>query len=830
MGKGVWPLEDVSRDLRYAGRRLLRDPWSTAAVVLCLGLGLGATTGVFSFFFGIVLRPLPFADADRLTILFETGPGFTRASPSFINFELWQRNATAFGSLGAYSRVSRTLTGREGPEILDGTRVTHDLFGILGVGPALGRGFAPEDDGPGAPPTVILSHRLWQERYRGERTVLGTTVTLDGSPHAVVGVMPEEFAFPEEARFWVPLRTSAAPRGGLLTAVLGRLADGVGLEGARTDVERVAAVMREADPEANAQREIAVRPLEEDFLWGLKTPVTAFLLVAGFVLLLATANVANLLLARGTTRTREMVVRTALGGGRPRIVRQLLTESILLAGVGGLLGLLLGRVARNLYLSLLPEAFPYYLRFDMDLPVLAFLVLLVVGTGVLFGLAPALQTTRVDLFAALRGGGEGAPPSAREIGRRGAIPGGRMGWRRLAPPGGGSGFRSGLMALQVGLALTVLAGAGMMARSLASLRAVSPGLDPANLLTLQVALSEGSRDDPARQRLAFDEIRDRVSALPGVAGAAVISNLPVAGAAAGTSLYVEGTEAPPPGQEPWVINKQAQPGYFGTAGIRLLAGRDFRSEDGAPGTPPVVVVNESFARRYWAEGEALGKRIKYGRPESDFPWMEVIGVAADVRHFGPDRPVELGIYEPLQQFPYWRENLVVRTTGDPTGVIRSVLAQVRAVDGDAPVYNVLTMEEVLYRSYWRPVILSRLLWIFTGVAVVLAALGIYGVVAFSTAQHRREFGVRMALGAEPGAVLGAALRTAVLPCSAGLLGGLLAAWAGLRFTGSLMYGVEGLDPVVALTALGVMGVVALAAVVLPARRAAGLDPAEVLRD
>jgi len=576
-------------------------------------------------------------------------------------------------------------------------------------------------------------------------------------------------------------------------------------------MDRVAAIMREAYPAANAQREIAVRSLEEDFLWGLKTPVTLFLMVAGLVLLLAGANVANLLLAKGTTRTREMVVRTAMGAGRTRILRQLLTESMLLAGLGGALGILLGRFGRDLYLSLLPEDFPYYLRFDMDAPVLGALLFLTLGMGVLFGLAPALDTTRVDLFAALRGGGEGEGQGRKET-------------RRTA-----SGFRNALMALQTGLALAVLVGAGMMARSLGSLEAVPTGLNPVNLLTMQIALPEPYREDPDRQRLAFEEIRERVAALPGVTDAAVVSNLPVWGGASGTFLSVEGKEAPPPGEEPWVINKQAQPGYFGAAGIGLLAGRDFLPEDGAPGSPPVVIVNERYALTYWPEGEALGKRIKYGRPDSEYPWMEVVGVVANVRHFGQERPVELGIYEPFRQLPWWRENLVVRTAGDPGDAVRSVLTGIREVESDAPVYNVFPMEDLLYRSHWRPVVLSRLLWIFTGTALILAALGIYGVVAFGTARRRREFGIRMALGARESTVLRAAYRSSLVPCSMGLLGGLGLAWAGVRAARAFMYGVEVLDAWVAVVALGIMALVAVTAVFLPARRAARLDPAEVLR-
>jgi putative ABC transport system permease protein len=385
------------------------------------------------------------------------------------------------------------------------------------------------------------------------------------------------------------------------------------------------------------------------------------------------------------------------------------------------------------------------------------------------------------------------------------------------------------MSLQTALALAVLVGAGMMARSLGSLKAVPSGLDAENLLTFQIALPEADREDPDRQQGAFDAIRERVAAVPGVTGAAVISNLPVGGGASGTFLSVEGTPVPPPGEEPWVINKQAQPGYFGTAGIRLLAGRDFGAGDGAPGSPPVVVVNERFALTYWPEGEALGKRIKYGRPDSEYPWMEVVGVAANVRHFGPDRPVELGIYEPFRQLPWWRENLVVRTAGDPDGVVRSVLAGIREVEPEAPVYNVFSMDELLYRSYWRPAVLSRLLWIFTGVALVLAALGIYGVVAFGTARRRREFGIRMALGAREETVLREAFHASLTPCAVGLLGGLGLAWVGVRLARSLMYGVDTMDGRVAAAALGIMALMAVTAVFLPARRAARLDPAEVLR-
>lgn len=816
--RSVWSfrlLREAGGDFRFATRRLRKEAASTLAILLCLGLGFGATAGVFSFFFGIVLRPLPFPGAGDLAILFETAPGFSRASPSFEDFQGWRENATAFHGLGAYSRLSRTVTGPEGPEILAGTGVSHDLFRVLGVDPELGRGFGPEDDGPGAAPSVMISYRLWQERYGGSPAILGRTMTLDGSPHSVVGVMPEGFAFPEEARFWTPLRTSASPNPGSLSAVLGRLAPGVSIEGARAEMDRVAAIMREAYPQANAQREIAVRSLEEDFLWGLKAPVTLFLLVAVFVLSLAIANVANLLLAQGTVRNREMLVRTAMGAGRARILRQLLTESLLLAFGGALLGLVLGIAGRNLFLSFLPEDFPYFLRFDMDAPVLVSLSLFTLGVAVLFGLAPALHTTRVDLFGVLRGGGES---------RGGAGGGDGKGGR------GERWLRTSLVTLQVALALVVLAGTGTATRSLSTLRGVDPGLDPENLLTMEIALSRGFREDPDRQRLAFQEIRDRVADLPGVVRASFISHLPVVGAANGTSLYVEGTEAPPEGQEPWVITKQAQPDYFETMGIPILQGRDFDPADGSPGSPPVVVVNQRFALRYWPPGQALGKRIKYGRPDSPFSWMEVVGVVGDVRHFGQESPVELGIYEPMNQQPYWRETLVIRAHGDPGALVRPVVARVQNVDPDAPVYAIREMDEVLFRSTWRPVVLARLLWVFSGLALTLALLGVYGVVAFSVARRRREFGIRMALGAGGATVQGEALGGILSPVGLGLGLGLFLSWVGIRLTASLLYGVQYLDPGVGVFVAVILALLAGLATYIPSRQASRLDPAEVLRE
>lgn len=797
-------VENTAADVRYAGRRLQRAPAFATAIVLCLGLGFGATAGVFSFFFGIVLRPLPFAHPERVVVLFETGKGVTRASPTFTDIEGWRDRATTLSAIGAYTSTRHAFEGTDGAEVLTGTKVSYNLFPLLGIRPARGRTFTLEDEGPGAAPTILLGHGLWLRRFGGRADILGRSVALDGKPYTVIGVMPPRFAFPERADFWVPLRTSADPRAGYLSAGVARLRDGISLAVARADVARVAALMREAYPQADAGRDIAVRPLKEDFLWGLRLPAAMLLLVAAIVLLLAAANVANLLLARGATRRWEIAVRRALGAERSRIVRQLLTESLLLAIGGGVLGVALGVVARNLYLALLPEGYPYYLRFDVDLPVLMILATVTLVVGVLFGLASALASTHVGAAWALRGGG-------------GTVTAGR-----------GDRLRSVLLGLEAGLALVVLIAAGTATQSLRELRHVAPGFVPDRLLTLQVALPAPLRQAPARQRAVFARIRDRVAALPGVTGAAVVSSLPIDGAAAGTAVSAEGTPPPPRGQEPWVVNKTAQPGYFATMGIDLVAGREFRPGDGAPGTAPVAIINETFARRYWPGQNPLGMHIRYGGRDSDYPWMEVVGVSRDVRQFGLDRPVELGIYEPFQQSPYWREFLVIRTARQPLDLVPAIRAAIRSVAATAPVYDIRPMSRVLYDVHWRPIVLTRLLSVFAGLALLLAVLGVYGVVSFYAAQRRREFGIRLVLGARSATLVREAVRQTVLPLGVGLAGGMAGGFVAIRLAASHLFGIQGLSPAVTLLALLLLAATAGSAAFVPAWRTSRLDPVRTL--
>jgi putative ABC transport system permease protein len=571
-------------------------------------------------------------------------------------------------------------------------------------------------------------------------------------------------------------------------------------------MDGIARSLQEAHPEMNANREIVVRDMEEYVTWGWQKPLILFSLVVGLVLLLACANVANLMLAQASARGREIVIRNALGASRGRVIRLLLSESVILSLAGGALGLVLGLLARDLYLAITPEELPYYFRIEMGVPVIAFVSALSLAVGVLFGLAPALESTRIDLFGALREGAELTPGGTRK-----------------------HRFRSFLVAVQTGLALVVLFGAGMMAKSMPQLYRVPSGIDPDHLLTVRVAMPRPAAGDRERQIAFFDRVTDRIAGLPGVTGVSVVSNLPVGGAAAGTSVHAEGTEAPPPGQEAWIINKVVQPGYFRTMGIGLLRGRDFISQDGATGTPPVVVVNEAFAEHHWPGENPLGKRVKFGRPESEWPWMEIVGVVGDVRHFGLDAGIELGMYEPFQQSPYWRETLVIRSETDPRGLVGAVRQEVTALEPDAPVYDIRTMDRVMYDAHWRPNVYSRLFNLLSAVALVLAALGVYSVVSYTTIQRTREFGIRIALGARRREIVRSAVRQTAVPGGVGMAVGLLVAFVFMRFAGSLMYGVESFDPSMAAGTFVAMAGVALVASYLPARRANRIDPVATLK-
>jgi putative ABC transport system permease protein len=794
-------------DLRFAFRAFLRTPGFTAAAILTLGLGIGANAAVFPFLYGILIRPLPFEDPDRLTVLFENAPAFTRASASYPNFNDWRQQNTTFSHMAAYGNTSKNLTGSGEPERLFGSTVSHNLFDVLGIQPMQGRGFLPDDDIPGALPTVILSYGFWLRRFGAEPQLIGKAITLDGESHTVVGVMPTGFQFPHAAEFWIPLRQSPNlyRRSGYLT-VVGRLAPGITVETAQLEMTGIARQLEQAYPETNTGRGVVVRSLEDDLLWGRRTPVLVFYAVACFVLLLACANVANLLLARAADRRGEMAMRTALGASRLRITRQLLTESALLAVLSGAVGILVGRWGRDLVLSSLPEQFPYYFQFEMGFAVVSALSATAALSVVLFGLAPALAMTTTNLFDALRGVGAGALTSIQR-----------------------SRIRSVLVISEVAIAFVVLVGTGLMAKGLRRLTATESVFAPENVLTLQLSLPRQRYPDEQLQLEFFQSVGDRIRQLPRVDAVSSVSNLPMTGSHQRVSIHVEDTAVPEPGQEDFALNRQVQPGYFELMGIRFLQGHDFDATTLSPNGLPVVIVDESFTRRYWPGGNALGKRIKYGSGNSGWPWMEVVGVVADTRHFGLDVPIEKGMYRPFIQEPMRSQTLLVKTVSDPRQLVDRVRQEIWSIDPHLPVYDIKTMDHVVRATYWDQAAQMWLMDVFSVVALLLAGFGVYGVISYSVAQRTREFGIRIALGAQRKLIASLVVTQVARMAGIGLVCGLLVAFVVMRFAASMFFTVRPTDLVAYSVAALVMSAVAVVAGYVPARRAANLDPLTALR-
>ncbi len=791
-------------DLKYAVRGFAKTPGFTTAVIVTVALGIGANAAVFPFLHGFLLRPLPFDEPGRLAVLFENAPRFTRTSVSYPNFVDWRARSHSFDDMAAYTATTVDLTGSGTAERLTGGVVSHNFFDVLGIPAAQGRGFVPDDDVPGAPHTVILGHGVWMRRFGGNPEIVGGTVTLDGDSYTVVGIMPRGVRFPDQADFWVPLRRSAtSSRRRHILRVVSRLSAEASFETAQTEMHAIAAQLAESFPETNGNRGVVVRPLKEDLLWGRTTPVLAFYVVVCLLLLLACANVANLFLVRAADRNREIAMRSALGAGRWRITRQLLTESVLLAMIGGSGGLLMGAWGRNVVLASLPEPFPSYFRFDMDIPVVLTLLGITIVCGISFGLAPVLRTAGANLFDALRAG-----PLA--------------GFRKSRQ----HGF---LVVSQIGTALVVLIGAGLMIRSVHRLDTAAVGFEREHLLTVHLSLPNDRYAEGPQQLEFYETVRERLQSLTGFAGVTGVSHLPMTGSYQRSEIFVEGTEAPEPGQEQYGLVREIQPDYFRIMGIPLVSGSDFHDGIAAGGARPVVIVDRSFAQRFWPGGTAIGRRIKYGAPDSEWPWMEVVGVVGNTYHFSLDVPVEMGIYRPLAQEPVPWQTLIVRAAGNPLQSVDAIRSAIWAIDATLPLDDIRTIDQVIQATYWDS---SAQMWLLSALAVVsllLAALGVYGVVAYSVSRRTLEFGIRMALGAQQVRVVKLVLTHSTVLAAAGLAAGTVTALAVTRFAASLLFEVRSVDVPTYLIAATLMAAVALLAAYLPARRATKVDPATVLR-
>jgi putative ABC transport system permease protein len=796
-------------EFRVAFRALLKQPGFTLVAVVTLALGIGANVAIFAVVNGMLLQPLPYANQARVLNLRERSPmsagGITLALADYLD---WRDRQHVFESMAVFQETTFTLTGVDEPERFQGTATSTELFSLLGVAPITGRTFRAGEDQPGAEKVVVVGYGLWQRRFGGA-PIVGRTIELDREPYTVVGVMAKEFGFPEFAQLWVPLTidpaAAAAARGSHSYQAVGLLKPGVTEEQARANLATIARQLEQAYPRTNTDIGAYTEPLRERSLPGeLRLAFVVFMAVVAFVLLIACANIANLLLGRAVTRDREMAVRTALGAGRWRLLRLLMAESLLIAAAGSALGLLVGRAARDALVASVPIEIPIWMRFDIDATVVAFVVALTVVTGVTFGLIPALRASRRDVTAALK-----------ESGTRSAT-------------GGAGRLRTVLVVSEVAIAVVLLVGGGLVVRGFVRLMNVDPGFRPSNVLTLRVALPEAAYGSQDRRRAFVDEALPRIRALAGVERAAIVTSLPLAGGSS-YGISIEGVPPPRPGRVPVAAFAATSPDYFETLGIRLVRGRTFDARDGRPGTDPVAIVNETLASRHWPNQNAIGKRFKLGDASSRQPWMTVVGVVGDVRQWGLDAPNGEAMYVPHPQWPLRGFTVVVRTAGPPLALVDRVRRAIHDMDRHLPIADVFTMDRVVVRSLWQPRLFSWTFAVFGAVALVLAVVGVYGVVSYSVAQRTREIGIRVALGAGRGRIRAMVLNQGMRATFVGLGLGLACAMAVTRVMGALLYGVSPTDPVTFGLVTLVLAVTALIACLVPALRATKVDPIVALR-
>jgi putative ABC transport system permease protein len=797
-------------DLRFAFRQLRRNPGFTAVAVLTLALGIGVNTMIFSVVNAVVLRPLPFPDPERLVFLFENNlpKGVRRMSLSYPDYLDWRAQNTVFTDLGLQGETTCTLTGRADPVRVQGAVVTASLFSVLGVRPIVGRHFRSEEGQPGAAPVALISYGLWQQRFGGDSNLVGQTLTLDGRSHTVVGIMPAGFAFPEAAQLWTPLviDNPASQRMTHLYKGLARLKPGITLEQAGAELNTIAGRIAEAHPKTHTDVGATLGPLRDYWVDEWSVRVWLLLGAVSFVLAIACANVANLLLARALSRRKEFAMRAALGASRWRTVRQLLTESLLLSGAGALVGLGLSRWGLDTVLAVIPVDIPFWMQFSIDGRVLAFTLAVATATSVLFGLAPAWGAARTDLTETLKENARSAT----------------AGHARLR-------LRTALVVAEVALAVVLLSGAGLMIVSFLRLHQVTPGFNPEQVVVFDLSLPPEKYAD-ANQRTAFyRSLRERVSAVPGVKAAAAISHLPLGDNQWANIYTVEGQEAVRHSDVPYGPVRVVTPGYFRTLEVPLLAGRDFSDADTA-GAPGAAIIDAAFTRRYFPTNDPLGHRIKLAYPNDPGRWMTIVGVAGEARQYGLNQKQEPGFYLPHPQVPFADLTMTVRTAvADPGSVTAALRHEVHQLDPDLPVSNLRTMPEVVSRSCWAPRLLSQLFALFSVLGIALAAVGIYAVMACSVTQRTHEIGVRMALGAQRADVLKLVVRQGMEAVGLGLILGLGANFGLLRLLASQLYEVGALD----LTTYGgaallILGV-ALAACYLPAHRATRVDPMVALR-
>jgi len=815
---GISFLETLAQDLRHSVRTMLRMPVFTFTAMIVLGLGIGATTAIFSVVDAVLLRPLAYRDSARLVTILMYGNGPVSAG----NYIDWRDQSRSFTAMSAAEYWSPNLTGIDSPEHVAGLKVTQSLFPMLGTAPMLGRLFLEGEDKEGADREVILSYRLWQRRFSSDPNVLGKPILLDGNAYVIVGVMPPEFQFAPfwatKAELWAPKSIHAGihSSGGSLR-IFARLKAGVSLMQARAEIASITARLEQQFPGTN--RNVVVTPLMENVVGTIETPLLVLLSAVAFVLLITCANVAHMLLARAATRQKEIAVRAALGARRGRIIRQFLTESILLGCVGGSLGLMLAVLGTRALIALSPANIPRVETVSIDLHAALFLFAATILTSLSFGLVPALQASSVNVNDTLKEGGRGGSEGVQR-----------------------SRLRSLLVVSEFALALILLIGAGLMIRTFAALEAVRPGFNPHNVISMIVSVAGSKEEDAGRRELFYRQLVERVRSLPGVQTAGAINHLPLAGDLWGWSFVIEGRPKPRAGESPGAVYRIVTPGYFAAMRLPIVRGRDVADADNVT-APGVVIINEQAARQYWPGEDPIGKRISFDYDKSNPPtWLTIIGIAKDAKQDNwTDKATPETYLAAFQNHDFLGDSgaevashmsyitLVARSAGDPAALVSAMKQAAWSFDRNLAISQVVTMDGVVAEANAQPRFEMMLLSIFAAVAMVLAAVGIYGVISYSASKRTHEIGVRMSLGASRRDVLLLVVRQGLWLAMAGSVAGLVGALLLSHLMAGLLYGVKPTDPVTFAAVAAGLDAVAMLACYIPARRAMRVDPMAALR-
>jgi putative ABC transport system permease protein len=806
-------MHNILQDLKYGFRVLRKNPGFAAGAIVVLALGIGANTAIFSVVNAVLLRPLPYRDPGRIAMIYhvppqKSFPGAKIFAVSPANYLDWQAQSSVFDAMSIFHPTTMTVTGKDQPEAVSGMVVSSGFFQVLGTMPIMGRAFTPEEDTDGHGNVVVLSYPFWRSHFGADPKVIGKSLTFNGKPYSIIGVMPAHFQFFYQGQYFVPLGWTdqeRAIRNNHNYLVIARLKRGVTMPQAQAELDTISARLEQAYPEDDKGWGATIVPLREDLVGDVRPALLVLLGAVAFVLLIACANVANLVLAKTLGRRKEVAIRTALGANWQRVIQQMLAETLLLAAAGGAFGLLVAHAGIALIVAFFGDKFPQTGSVGLDIEVLGFTLAISILAGVIAGLAPALRLARTNVNEALK-----------------------QGTGRTDVDSTGRATRNILIVCEVGLSLVLLIGAGLMIRTLWALHNVKPGVDPHDVLTFRVTLPREKYPKPEQQLNFYKQLVERTRSLPGVESVGTIDALPFTDDGSTQPVAIEGRPAVEFAMQPEVAVRTISPGYLRTLRIPLLAGRDF-SETDSLDSPAAIVISESMAREFWPDENPIGKRLTL----SFFPGKvrEVIGVAGDVKFRGLDSRKSLAtVYVPLAQITFWNQAMVVRTAGDPASSASAMAVTVHQQDADQPLRDVRTMDDILADSLSQQRFSMLLLASFAGLALVLAAVGIYSVLAYAVRQRQREIGIRMALGAQLGDVLRMVVAEGMRPALIGVAIGFAGALALKRAVSSLVFGVSESDPLTFLSVSVLLATVALVASIMPAYRATKVDPMRALRE